>query len=74
MLTSSWNAGAAVGQGGSKSVEGNENFEKYKMVTNNASFCTATKLTSKTITEIIESYSEASGRANGCNKYVSSRS
>ena len=66
-------AGKAVGQGGSKWVEGNGNLQKTKYI-NCACFCAATMLTSEVITEIIENHSEVSGWANSCNKFVSNRS
>jgi len=61
------------GRGGSKRVDGNGKLKK-KRCYQYASFCSATMLTSNTVTEIIENNIEFSECANSCSKYVSSRS
>jgi len=64
----------AIGQGSIKELMAMKNLYNKKIVTNNACFCSATMLTSKIRTKIIENYSEVSGCASSCIKSVSSRS
>jgi len=51
-----------------------ETYKKQKKVTEYICLCSATKLASEILTEIIENLSEFSGCANSYNKFVSSRS
>jgi len=59
-------AGAAVGQGVSKSVEGNANLQK--IIHQYVCFRSATMLTSKVITKSVENHSECCGCVNNCKK------
>jgi len=59
------------GRGVVKELRAMQAYKKQKIVTNYVCFCSATMLTSRLITEIIENHSEVSGCANSCNKFVS---
>jgi len=64
-------AGAAVGQGISKSVEENATYKKQKIIHQYVCFCSATMLTSKIITESVENHSACCRCVNSCNEFVS---
>jgi len=58
-------------RGAVKELRTMQAYKKQKIVTKYAFFCSATMLTSRLITEIIENHSEVSVCANSCNKFVS---
>ena len=58
--------------GTGKGLSAIETYKAKKIVTNYACFCSATMLTKKITTKIIENHSESSGCANSCNQFVSS--
>jgi len=65
-------AGAAVGQGSVKVWSEIQIYKRHKILHQYVCFCSATVLTSKIITESVDS--ECCGGVNSCNKFVSTRS
>jgi len=64
-------AEAAVEQGPVKVLREMQTYKKQKVIPQYVSFCSATMLTSKIITEDVENHSECCGCVNSCNKFVS---
>jgi len=66
-------AEAAVGQGSVKVLREMQTYKKQNILHQCFCFCSATMLTSKTITESVENHSKCCGHVNSCNKFVLTR-
>jgi len=64
-------AEAVEGQGPVKVLKEIQTCKKQKIIHQYVCFCSATMLTSKTITESVENHSECCGWMNSCSKFVS---